>query len=135
PLEVDDAVHPLVPAAAEADADDALVVAAALLLEPLEQRLLGLVDLRVGAVGEVADRTAPAAGGSRVVLADAHGSHSCQELHRFAATGGSALPAPPPVAAKPLEELDLIFLVQFDDRLLPARQLADAGAVAALLAH
>src|SRR5207248_9907538 len=46
PLEVDHPVHLLVPAAPEADADDALVVAAALLLGALEQRLLGPVLLR-----------------------------------------------------------------------------------------
>src|SRR5262249_44817847 len=54
-LEVDDAVHALGAAAAEAGADDALVVAPALLLVRLQQRLLRLL-LAVGDVAEVAHR-------------------------------------------------------------------------------
>src|SRR5205823_15047377 len=74
-LEVDDAVLALVAAAAEARADDALVVAAALLLERLQQGLLRLA-LAVGDVGEVADGRLPAARRHRLVLADTHGTPS-----------------------------------------------------------
>src|SRR5262249_3144357 len=73
PLEVDDAVHPLGAAAPEAGADDALVVAPALLGPGLEQRLLRLL-LPVGDVGEVAHRAASAARRRRLVLANAHGA-------------------------------------------------------------
>src|SRR5262249_13147722 len=69
-LEVDQAVHALVAAAPEARRDDALVVAAALLLERDAQRLLGLL-FAVGDLRKVGDRRAPAAGGRRLVVADA----------------------------------------------------------------
>src|SRR5262249_50795275 len=70
-LEVDDAVHPLVAAAAEARGDDALVVAPALLGLGLQQGLLRLA-LAVGDLGEVTHRGAAAAGGRRLVFANAH---------------------------------------------------------------
>src|SRR5262249_52089579 len=72
PLEVDQAVHLLVPAAAEPDGDHALVVPAALLLTRDEQRLLRFVLAGRGAVGEIADGTETAARGGRLVEADAH---------------------------------------------------------------
>src|SRR5581483_5391828 len=70
-LEVDDAVHPLVAAAPEARAGDALEVAAALLLEGLDQRLLRL-PVAIGDLGEVAYRPTTAAGRRRIVVADTH---------------------------------------------------------------
>src|SRR5262249_49369023 len=76
-LEVDDAVLPLVAAAAEAGADDALVVAAALLGVRLQQRLLRLL-LGVGQLREVADAALAPAGGRRFVFADAHVALSYQ---------------------------------------------------------
>src|SRR5262249_16254318 len=70
-LEVDDAVHPLVAAAAEPGRDDALVVAPALLGLGLQERLLRPVLLAVGQVGEVADRPLAAPRRRRLVLANA----------------------------------------------------------------
>src|SRR5262249_46035374 len=70
-LEVDDAVQPLVAAAAEARADDALVVAAALLGVRLDQRLFRPL-LAVGQVAEVADRALTPARRRRFVFADSH---------------------------------------------------------------
>src|SRR5262249_10072906 len=71
-LEVDDAIALLVPAAAEPAADDALVVPAARLRLGTKQRLLGLVGLGIGAVGEIADRSLAPPRGRRLVCADAH---------------------------------------------------------------
>src|SRR5262249_20088257 len=70
-IEVDDAVHALVAAAAEARADDALVVAAALFVQRLQERFFRLA-LAVGQLREVADRTLAAARRRRFVLANAH---------------------------------------------------------------
>src|SRR5262249_17358470 len=71
-LEVDEAVTLLVAAAAEARADEALVVAAALLGLGAQQRFLRPVLLAVRQLREVADRAAAAAGARRVVEANAH---------------------------------------------------------------
>src|SRR5207244_874230 len=73
PLEVDDAIHALVAAGAEARADDALIVPAASLLVALEQRLFRLL-LAVGDFREIADRTAAPAWRHWLVFANAHDS-------------------------------------------------------------
>src|SRR5262249_2202422 len=74
PLEINQAVHLLVPAAAEPDGDQPLVVAAALLLARDEERLFRPVLARVRAVGEVADSRSAGARGCRFVESDAHSS-------------------------------------------------------------
>src|SRR5581483_4946830 len=69
PPEVDHAVRPLVTAALVARGDLALVVAAALVVERPDQRLLRGVP---GDLGEVRHRRATAPGGGRLVLANGH---------------------------------------------------------------
>src|SRR5260370_26991572 len=109
PLEVDDAVALLVAAATETHADDALVIAPALLGLGLEQRLFGLA-LAVGDFREVAHRAAAPSGSRRLVVSDSH---------RLVL----------------LEELDLVFGVQLDDGLLPIRELAELEAIAPAFAE
>src|SRR5262249_1723015 len=62
----------------EARADDALVVAAALLFQRLEKGLFG-PPLAVADVGKVADRAAASSGSHRFVLTDTHALPSSQK--------------------------------------------------------
>src|SRR6478752_1833741 len=74
--EVDDAVGALVPATLVTRGDPALVVAAALLGQRLDQ---GLLRRRPGDLDEVSDRRATTARGGRLVLADCHVSSSAPQ--------------------------------------------------------
>ena len=88
-LKVDDPVHPLVPTAAMASGDKALIIPAARLLERLGQALLGLLVL-IRQLGEIADRGVAPAGAGRLVVADTHREGV---LLRLRASGGQQ-PAP-----------------------------------------
>ena len=71
PLEVDQAIHPLVPAAAEPGGHNALIVPAALLAVGNHQRLFRLL-FAVGDLGEIAHRALAPASSRRLVVTDAH---------------------------------------------------------------
>src|SRR5678815_4019387 len=105
-LEVDDAVLALVTAAASPHGDVAVVVAAARLLDRLEQRLLGL---RRRDVGEIRHRAEARALRDRLELSDSH--------ERLA-----------------LEDLDRIALAERHDRFFPIGTTADVAAHALFLA-
>src|SRR5439155_5786041 len=72
-FEIDDAVHPFVAAATETNADDPLVIATALFLEGMHQRLFRL-PLAIGDFRKVADGSLAPAGCRGFVLSNAHGS-------------------------------------------------------------
>src|SRR5581483_11132716 len=111
-LEVDDPVLLLVPATEATHRDVPVIVAAAGLLERLDQRLLGIIARDLG---EIRDRAEARALRDWLELANGHG----------------------PLTPLTLEDIDRITLTQGDDRLLPivapASRTADATDLSALI--
>src|SRR3954447_15268224 len=108
--EVDDAVGALVATTLVAGGDAALVVAATLLGQRLDQRLLRRGP---GDLDEVSDRRATTARGGRLVLADCHVSSSAPRARSGDRTS---------------EDVDAVTLGEADDRALGVLALAGAGA-------